>query len=112
MLAKLADGTFPNQVHVLNIAFPVLAVAWLPAVHGFGELASRALTTARPLLVLDDATVEDYRYRLTTLPAVPALIAAAAGLGALVFLTLIQPPDTFQILGIMTSTPTSAVEWA
>ena len=52
-----------------SLALPVFAVAWLPAVHGFGELASRALSSARPLLVLDDSSVEDYRYRLTTLPA-------------------------------------------
>ena len=83
-----------------------------PAVHGFGQLASRALSSARPLLVLDDASVEEYRYRLTTLPAGPALISAAVGLGALAFLTLIQPPDTFGVLGIMTSAPTSAVEWS
>jgi hypothetical protein len=112
VLAKVADGTFPNGLRVIHLALPVFAVAWLPAVDGFGQLASRALTTARPLLVLDDESVEEWRYRATTLPRVPALISAALGLAALVVLTLSQPADTFQVLGVMTSTPTSAVEWS
>ncbi len=111
MLAKIADGTFPNGMRVIHLALPVFAVAWLPAVDGFGQLAMRALATARPLLVLEEQSVDEYRYRLTTLPRIPALISAALGLSALVILTLSQPSDTFQVLGIMTSTPTSAVEW-
>jgi hypothetical protein len=111
VLVKFLDGTFPSGVRVIHLALPVFAVAWLPAVDGFGQLASRALATARPLLVLDAESVDEYRYRLTTLPAVPALVSAAIGLGVFVVLTLSQPANTFQVLGIMTSGPTSAVEW-
>lgn len=112
IIAKVADGTFPDEFRLIHVVLPIFAALILPAVHGFSDAAARALDTARPLLTLGPADVESYRYRLTTLPARGTALAAAAGVVALGLLTLIRPPDMYEILGIMTSPVTSGVEWA
>lgn len=108
---KLADGTFPQGYRLIHVLLPVYAMAAFAAAHGFGTIAADALSSARPLLTLSDSEVAAYRYRLTTLPARHAILAALTGLLALAFLTAIQPADTFAALGTMTSQLTSAVEW-
>jgi hypothetical protein len=109
---KVADGTFPNDFRLIHVVIPLYAALILPAVHGFADAAARALDAARPLLTLDSAGVEAYRYRLTTLPARGTAVAAATGVAALLLLTLTRPPDFYEVLGIMTSPVTSGVEWA
>jgi hypothetical protein len=111
VIAKAADGTFPDDYRLIHVVLPLFAVLILPAVHGFSDAAAKALDTARPLLTLGPAEVDWYRYRLTTLPARGTALAAAAGVAALVLLALMRPPDMYEILGIMTSPVTSAVEW-
>jgi hypothetical protein len=109
---KVADGTFPDGFRLIHVVVPLYAALILPAVHVFSDAAARALDTARPLLTLDSAGFEAYRYRLTTLPARATAAAAVAGVAALMLLTLMRPPDMYELLGIMTSPATSAVEWA
>ena len=110
MAVKVADGTI-GDVRIIHVMLPTYAMLVLPSVHFFADDAARALTAARPLLTLSDAEVEAYRRALTVLPAGRTAIAAVAGLVALAVLTLIQPRDTFAVLGTMTSPLASAVEW-
>ena len=109
---KVADGTFPEGFRLIHVILPLFAMTALPAIHAFGDGAAHALDTARPLLELSEQAVATTRYRLTTLPTGPTTVAAAVGLGSLALLTLVQPADTFEVLGVMTSPMTSAVEWS
>ena len=79
VIAKVADGTFPDEFRLIHVVLPLFAALMLPAVHGFSDAAARALDAARPLLTLGPAEVESYRYRLTTLPARGTALAASAG---------------------------------
>lgn len=107
--AKAADGTV-GDLRLIHVVLPTFAMLAFPAFHFFTDQAARALDTARPLLRLSDDEIGAFRRDLTVLPAGPTMVAAAASLAGLVFLTLIQPPDTFEILGTMTSPLVSAVE--
>lgn len=109
--AKLLDGTFPDGFRLIHVLLPIYAMAILPAFDAFERIGARSVSTARPLLTLDDEDVEGYRRRMFTMPATPTIGAGIAGVVALVFLTVVQPPDTYAVLGTMTSPLTSAVEW-
>lgn len=75
VLVKWADGTysppFINPFHVVlasNIAYLLAVVPFLD------RAARRALTTFRPASTLTEEQATDVEYRLTTMPARPALI--------------------------------------
>ena len=107
--AKAADCTV-GDLRLIHVVLPTFAMAAFPAFHFFTDQAARALETARPLLRLSGEEIEAFRRDLTVLPAGPTMVAAAASLGGLVLLFLIQPPDSFEVLGTMTSPLVSAVE--
>lgn len=109
LAAKAADGTI-SDLRLIHVVLPTFAIAAFPAVHFFTDQAARALETARPLLRLSDEETDAFRLDLTVLRAGPASVAAAVGLASFVLLTLIQPADTFEVLGTMTSPLVSAVE--
>ena len=109
--AKVVDGTFPDGFRLIHVILPIFAMAVLPSVHLFNRQAAEAIDTARPLLTLSETDTERVRYGLTTLPAGPTVLAALGGLISLALLTIVQPADTFAVLGVMTSPATAAVEW-
>jgi HAMP domain-containing protein len=108
---KLLDGTFPDGFRLIHVVLPIYAVAILPAADVFERIGARSISTSRPLLTLSDEDIGRYRRRMLTMPAAPALGAGVAGVVALAVLTVVQPPDTYAVLGTMTSSLTSAVEW-
>lgn len=73
-------------------AFPlvyILTIAYvLGLMHTLDAIAAQALARFRPLLALDDAEHDQLLYRLTTLPARPAL--AAGLIGALVGISMLE----------------------
>jgi hypothetical protein len=105
------EGTFPSRFGLIHVMLPVFAVAILPALHFFDASAARALAAARPALKVDERGYEDLRYRLTTRPAGPTVLAGAAGVLALMVVTYFQPPDTYAVLQIMVTPMATVVEW-
>jgi hypothetical protein len=105
------EGTFPSRFGLIHVMLPVFAVAILPALHSFDASADRALAAARPALKVDERGYEDLRYRLTTRPAGPTVLAGAAGVLALMVVTFIQPPDTYAVLHIMVTPLATVIEW-
>jgi hypothetical protein len=108
---KLLDGTFPEGFRLIHVLLPIYAMAILPVADAFERIGARSVSTVRPLLTLDDDDIESYRRRMLRMPAAPAIGAGIAGILALAFLTVVQPADTYAVLGTMTSPLTAAVEW-
>lgn len=108
---KVLDGTFPDGFRLIHVLLPIYAMAVLPAADSFQRIGARSVSTARPLLALNDEDVRGYRRRMLTMPAASATGAGIAGVVALTVLTILQPPDTYAVLGTMTSPLTAAVEW-
>ena len=84
---KLLDGTFPEGFRLIHVLLPLYAMAILPAADTFERIGARSVSTARPLLTLNDEDVEGYRRRMLTMPAAPAIGAGIAGVMALAVLT-------------------------
>jgi hypothetical protein len=80
-------GIFPlnvTQPYFFLIATGIAYVLWLA--HFIDRAGARALAAFRPALeVSGDAEYALLEYRLTTLPAVPALIASLLGVGFVLF---------------------------
>lgn len=78
--AKWSDGTYP-----VGIFSPLLVMGAITPVYGWAFLhyldnsAAAALDKFRPIMLVDEVEYNKIRYRLTTLPARPALIASAIG---------------------------------
>lgn len=111
VIVKLLDGTFPDGFRLIHVLLPTYAMAVLPAADSFQRIGARSVSTARPLLALNDEDVRGYRRRMLMMPAASATGAGIAGVVALTVLTMLQPPDTYAVLGTMTSPLTAAVEW-
>jgi hypothetical protein len=111
IVAKMLDGTFPVGFRLIHVILPIFAMSVLPAVHLFTHQAAKAIDSARPLLTLSETDTQRVRYELTTLPAGVTVLASLGGLLSLALLTVVQPADTFAVLGVMTSPATAAVEW-
>ena len=111
VIVKVLDGTFPDGFRLIHVLLPIYAMAVLPAADSFQRIGARSVSTARPLLALNDEDVRGYRRRMLTMPAASATGAGIAGVVALTVLTILQPPDTYAVLGTMTSPLTAAVEW-
>lgn len=105
------EGTLPAHAGMIHVILPLFAFAGLPALTWFNALARRALASARPLLKVDSAGYELLTYRLTTMPAWLAIVAAAIGLLSLAGLTIWRPPDTFNLLRIMVTPTATVIEW-
>jgi hypothetical protein len=90
------DGSYPAgtffRVHVLDGLNPLYLFA---AIHYLDNMAHRALADFRPILRGGETEYADLRYRLTTMPAVPALILGILGtaLGAIYLQVFLSPVD-------------------
>jgi len=104
------DGSYPVgtvlPVHLLDGIVPLYFVA---AIHYLDDLASRALDDYRAKLARDAPSLEILRYRVTTMPSVPALVLGIIGfvVGA-VYLPLLLSPVDFAASRYFTS-PTAIV---
>ncbi|MEO8285173.1 MAG: hypothetical protein ABI670_01915 [Chloroflexota bacterium] len=87
------DGSSPTGAFGTSLIF-TSAWPWygLAVMHYLDSAAGRALDTLRPIFSGTDEACGEFRYRLTTMPARPAL---AAGLGALLFGLLVFLVSTF-----------------
>jgi hypothetical protein len=83
--SKWADGSYPvGYVALYHLVFVATPVYTLAVMHWLDHVAGRALTDFRPVLAADAATAAHLRYRLTTLPALPALLVTLFGAAGLV----------------------------
>ena len=104
-----ADGSYPVgtffHVHVLDGLFPLYFIF---VIHYLDDLSGRALLDYRSKLT-GEATYEQLRYRLTTMPAAWTLVVSLLGfaLGA-VYTQLFLSPTDIQLSKYFTS-PTSVV---
>jgi len=105
-----AEGTLPARAGVIHLVLPLFAFVGLPALMWFNVLGQRALSAARPLLKLDDAGYQRLTYRLTTMPAPLALVAAGVGLLSMTLLTIFRPPEAFGTLGIFVTPMATLIE--
>jgi hypothetical protein len=88
-IALWAEGATSVGSSLSAQAFLAGAIAFLLAMfHYLDDRAGEALMALRPLLRADDMTFRDLEYRLTTLPAWPALLASLAGIAVNVLLEL------------------------
>ena len=91
----LSAGTFPYALGML---------------HYLDNSAQEALSDFRPAMDVDDRQFAELKYRFTTLPARPTLIAAIIGaLYGVVFLLTASPEETAR-LGFYSSIPAAILE--
>jgi hypothetical protein len=74
-----AGTLFPAQLFM-----PAMIVLFLGMTHYLDRRAGAALKTLRPALTLDEEGYQQAHNRLTTLPALPALLASVVMVGAIV----------------------------
>jgi hypothetical protein len=83
VLISWAEGVLahapPVAVIVYNLLLGMTYAYFLALIHYLDNSAESALVRFRPVMAVDDAGYETLRYRLTTLPAGPTLLAAAVG---------------------------------
>ena len=101
---KWADGTYPVGTfipfHLLSVLTPVYGIALF---HYLDNSAQAALDAFRATMQIDDVEYRLLRYRFTTLPPLPTVIAAGIGglygLGGFLYLT----PLDLQKFKVLTS---------
>jgi hypothetical protein len=81
-IAAWSDGSLPVGTFSLDHALMASAGVWLlfVLISYVDDRAAAALTTLRPVLLVEAAEYESLRYQLTTMPARPALVAPLVGL--------------------------------
>lgn len=95
-----AVGTlFPVQFFI-----PAMLVLMLGMVHYLDRRASSALEILRPALTLDAEGYDQARYRLTTLPSLPTLLASIVTIGIIVLIGVITG-ETEGSIEAMSSSP-------
>jgi len=72
-------GLTLDSVVLYSVLNGMTGVYVLAFIHYLDNSAQAALARFRPVLTVDDAEYENLRYQLTTLPAVPTLIASCLG---------------------------------
>lgn len=108
---KWLDGTFPVGEFSAYHALPQLILVYdLAVMHYFNQPANKALLSARPALSVDERQYEQLQYRLTILPARPALIASLLGM-AFGFFVFSTSQSLLPALRIFTSPLASVVEF-
>lgn len=68
-----------TTVSAFPLAYIITIAYGLGLMHHLDTAAEQSLKRFRPLMTISDAEYDELRYRLTTLPALPTLIAAAIG---------------------------------
>lgn len=93
------EGVFPvGTLFLVQFFIPAMIALMLGMTHYLDHRASAALDTLRPALKTDEEKYDQLQYRLTTLPALPTLLASVVTIG-FVFL-----------LGIITGETESSIE--
>jgi hypothetical protein len=106
-VAGAEAGSF-GWLRPANIAVVLLPFCLLAAIQYLDEAAATALASFRPALVVSEAEYQGIHYRLTTLPALPVLLASLAG--ALFGASVLLLQDTTFLLGLgLILTPTAFV---
>lgn len=101
------EGVRPTT-HLLSVqgALTGIAVLFFAFLHYLDSIADTALQTLRPAMTTSAEEYGELHFRLTTLPALPALLACLAVITAAVLMNIfIAPPDS---LDEVTSSPISA----
>ena len=102
-LVQWREGSYPiGTLHPFHIWFAGQIAYLLALMHYLDKSADTALTTFRPVLKVSEAEYAELRYRLTTLPARPTLLANLAGV-AVAILSLMLFPSFFQLFKFATS---------
>jgi hypothetical protein len=104
IVVKWSDGTYAAGFQLYHLVYAGTPANLLGSLHYVDRVAAQAFDSYRPALNGDEKQARDYRYRLITLPALPALVATALGAtwGLMpwnVFLT-----EEAHMLGLYTST--------
>lgn len=90
--AKWSDGTYPAGFVPWHLVLAFSGAYYLALMHYLDQGAGLALDHSRPALTGDEAFYETLRYRLTTLPARPTLLAGLIGaICGLIYYPLIPP---------------------
>jgi hypothetical protein len=108
---KWLDGSFPVGEFALRILLADVTLLYILAVlHYLDNSAQEALDEFRPVMHIDDAEFMRLRYRFTTLPARPTIVAAVIGtLYGLVAMTFFTPEQR-QEGRLFSSPPASGLE--
>jgi hypothetical protein len=73
------EGVYPvGAIFPAQLFIPAMIALFLGMIHSLDSRAKAALTTLRPALTASTAEYDQLRYQLTTLPAVPTLLASIA----------------------------------
>jgi len=97
-----AGTLFPAQFFI-----PAMIVLLLGMVHFLDRRASAALETLQPALALDEDGYDRVHYRLTTMPALPTVLASVVTIG-IVFLLGLVSGETESSLEAISSSPVAA----
>jgi hypothetical protein len=108
---KWSDGTYAGGFIFYHLIYAATPANLLGSLHYVDRVAGQSFDSYRPALNTSDATAREHRYRLTTMPALPALLATLLGAtwGAIRSNTF--PQDEARILGLYTSTAGSILDW-
>jgi hypothetical protein len=104
IVVKWSDGTYAGGFVFYHIIYAGTPANLLWSLHYVDRVAAQAFDSYRPAMNADDAQAREYRYRLTTMPALPALIATLLGAiwGLMPWNAFL--PEEAQVLGLYTST--------
>ena len=73
------EGVFPvGMVFSAQLFIPAMIALFLAMIHFLDETAAEALETLRPALTANEEEYNRLRFQLTTMPAVPTLLASIA----------------------------------
>jgi hypothetical protein len=99
-IVLVAEGVRPVGSFLAPHAFLAGMIAFFPGlIHYLDGMAGAALSALRPALEADEETYAGLRYRLTTLPAVPTLLASAISAVTIVLINeTLGTPEGFKLL--------------
>lgn len=96
------EGGSPVQSTLILHTYHAGAIAFfLVLFHYLDKQANSALTSLRPALIVDKDEYQDIQYRITTLPAIPPVVASLAALGVVYLSEAIlgaPPPEGLEII--------------
>lgn len=96
------EGGSPVQSTLILHGYHTGAIAFfLVLFHYLDKQADSALTALRPALTVDEEEYRDIQYRITTLPAVPPVVASLAALGIVYLSEAVMgasPPEGLEII--------------
>lgn len=103
------EGVFPvGTLFPAQFFIPAMIVLLLAMPHYLDHRASAALETLRPALTVDEEGFDQAHYRLTTLSALPTLLASVATIG-FIFLLGVITGESDSSLEALVSSPTADI---